>query len=143
MRSLKHLLNVSEQPCYRAGCKTSVLLILRAYVVGHAVGCSHVSALRNLQKENCDAHQLRPSIRLLITSFHSSIHSSVHPSSRPQSVARSANHSSQSFPLCRRHLQFNWLGYQLKTLMKCYRIRRVHYFYLDFTSESRTKSSNV
>ena len=26
------LLNVSEQPCYRAGCNVSVLLILRAYM---------------------------------------------------------------------------------------------------------------
>ena len=32
MCSLKQLVDVSEQPCYRAGCNVSVLLVLRTYM---------------------------------------------------------------------------------------------------------------
>ena len=63
---------------------------------------------------------VRPFVHLLLPS--------IRPSIRPyirravlQCVARSPDHSSQSYPLCLQHLQIDWLAYQLRTLVRCYK----------------------
>ena len=75
MCSLRHLLNVSEQPCYRAGCtawpacrNVCVPLVLNAHMqldMSRVIECSDVYAVRCFQKERCDERARHQSISVI------------------------------------------------------------------------------